>query len=259
MCTDRNRNSAVTATAAVVAASLMLGAVAGCSDDGSTRAVSFASPSADASTAGSVSVVMKADGLTIEPAGAVHAGAGHFHLIADGGCLAKGATIPKDADHVHFGKGQTEGRIYLGPGTHELCLQMGDGTHVALDATDTVKVTVGVTSTSQWCAVAKEVDDLFTAADNSEDDFATKQVSYEQIRRLVAQLTDGLAHVDASVRPQVAQLMDFATTVAETYTEAADEAAAAAAADTAFAQPELPPHSAAAQWILSTCDVDVDS
>jgi hypothetical protein len=258
MCTDRKRKSSVVA-AATVGVSLLLGAVAGCSDDGSTRAVSFLSPPADATIAGSVSVVMEADGLTIEPAGEVHDGAGHFHVIADGGCLAKGATIPKDADHVHFGKGQTEGRIYLAPGAHELCLQVGDGTHVALNATDTIKVTTRVTSTSQWCAVAKEVDDLFAATDNSADDFAVKQVSFEQIRRLVAQLTDGLAHVDASVRPQVAQLMEFATTIAETYTESSDEAAAAAMAESVFAQLELPQNSAAAQWILSTCGVDVDS
>jgi hypothetical protein len=28
----------------------------------------------------------------------------------------------RDADHVHFGGGQSEGTIYLEPGVHELCL-----------------------------------------------------------------------------------------------------------------------------------------
>lgn len=49
---------------------------------------------------------------------------------------------PRDTDYVHFGRGQSDGTVYLEAGTHELCLQVGDGTHVALDVTDTVTVEV---------------------------------------------------------------------------------------------------------------------
>ena len=139
---------------------------------------------------------MTADGITIEAAGEVHSGAGHFHVIADAGCVAEGESIVRDADHVHFGGGQNDGVVYLEPGTHELCLQVGDGVHIALDITDQATVEVGITDRDQWCAVIDEVDELFEAADTSEDEFSVLQVSYENIGRLIAQLDDGLAYVD---------------------------------------------------------------
>ena len=82
----------------------------------------------------------------LEEAGEVNEGAGHFHVIADAGCVDVGDAITKDADHLHFGKGQTSGTIYLEPGSHELCLQVGDGVHEALDVTGTVTIEVGIGS-----------------------------------------------------------------------------------------------------------------
>ena len=129
--------------------------------------MSFSKPADGAHIAGGVLVEMAADGITIEPAGEVHEGAGHFHVIADDGCVDPGAAVPKDADHIHFGKAQTSGTIYLGPGEHELCLQTGDGAHVALEPTDRITVDVGVRDRDEWCAVTKEVDDLFLTADTA--------------------------------------------------------------------------------------------
>lgn len=80
--------------------------------------------------------------LEIEPAGPVREGAGHFHVIIDAACVAVGEAVPRDNQHVHFGKGQTEGQLFLEPGKHKLCLQMGDGAHVALPFTDEIDVTV---------------------------------------------------------------------------------------------------------------------
>ena len=172
---------------------------------------------------------MAADGLTIEPAGEVHEGAGHFHVIADDGCVDPGAAVAKDADHVHFGKGQTEGTIYLGPGEHELCLQPGDGAHVALDPTDTVTIEVGVEDRDEWCGVIGQVDELFSATDNSSDDFAVKQAAYGGITRLIAQLTAAIDEVDADVRDAVAGSLAGASGIAQIFADTADPAAAEAA------------------------------
>ncbi len=89
-----------------------------------------------------VPLTMTAEGVTIEPAGEVHDGAGHFHVMVDVDCVEEGETIPKDDDHLHFGDGSTTSELDLEPGEHTLCLQVGDGEHKALALTHTVQVTV---------------------------------------------------------------------------------------------------------------------
>jgi hypothetical protein len=104
--------------------------------------VSFTAP-ADADTvARRFAVAMQASDLQIEPAGPVREGAGHFHVTIDAGCVAAGQAVPKDEKHVHFGKGQSEGQLFLEPGPHDLCLQVADGAHIALPLTDEISVTV---------------------------------------------------------------------------------------------------------------------
>ena len=107
-------------------------------------AVSFVEPATGATVTSPVKVKMQATNFTIEPAGEVKPGAGHFHIIVDaaGGCLPPGEVIPNDATHLHYGKAQTEAELMLAPGSHSLCLQVGDGAHTALDLTDTITITV---------------------------------------------------------------------------------------------------------------------
>jgi hypothetical protein len=109
------------------------------------QAVKFAEPVDGAKVAGAVKVRMEATGFTIEPAGEVKAGAGHFHIIVDGDCVAPGQVIPKDDTHLHYGMAQTEAELTLAAGSHTLCLQAGDGAHTALDLTD--KITIEVART----------------------------------------------------------------------------------------------------------------
>ena len=225
--------------------------------DGPT--VSFSKPADGAHVAGGVLVEMVADGITIEPAGEVHEGAGHFHVIADDGCVDPGSAVPKDADHIHFGKAQTSGTIYLGPGEHDLCLQPGDGIHVALEPTDRITVDVGVRDRDEWCGVIKEVDDLFLAADTSSDEFAVRQGKYEGIRRLIAQLTDGISQVDATARTAVATSLAQASSIAGTFADAADQAAAEAALQAVYGAEGAKQDPAAVTWIKDTCSVDIDS
>ncbi|MGQ0745120.1 MAG: DUF4399 domain-containing protein [Acidimicrobiales bacterium] len=105
--------------------------------------VRITSPADGATVTGPVKLVMAANGFAIEPAGAVRDGAGHFHVMADVGCVAPGTIIPVGAaDFNHFGKAQTEAELTLAPGQHKLCLQAGDGAHVALDLTHEITVTV---------------------------------------------------------------------------------------------------------------------
>jgi hypothetical protein len=56
-------------------------------------------------------------------------GKGHHHLIIDGSYISKGMMVPKDATHLHFGKGQIADTIALAPGTHTLTLQFANGVH----------------------------------------------------------------------------------------------------------------------------------
>ncbi|MGH3023354.1 MAG: DUF4399 domain-containing protein [Gaiellaceae bacterium] len=105
-------------------------------------AVSIASPEDGATVPATFPVTMEAEGFTIEPAGEVAAGAGHFHLIVDAGCLPGGEQIPADETHVHLADGASETELTLAAGEHTLCLQAGDGQHAALDLTDEITVTV---------------------------------------------------------------------------------------------------------------------
>lgn len=104
--------------------------------------ISFTSPMNGATVTSPVAVTMTASNFTIEPAGDVHAGAGHFHVMVDVGCVAPGTAVPNDDSHVHLGKAQLSTEIVLAPGPHELCLQAGDGAHVALAITDEISITV---------------------------------------------------------------------------------------------------------------------
>ncbi|MGH9275321.1 MAG: DUF4399 domain-containing protein [Acidimicrobiales bacterium] len=241
---------------ALATAIALSGAVAACGDDDDGPTASFATPADGASVAGGVDVELAADGITIEEAGEVREGAGHFHILADVDCTDTGVAIAKDADHVHLGKGQSEGTIYLEPGSHRLCVQVGDGEHHALDVSDTINIEVGIDDMDEWCQVIGEVDGLFTDTDNSSDDFVTKQPAYENIRRLISQLHDRLDLVDADQRDAVTTALDGATEIARILATAADEADAEAQLTPIFTGEDFT--AAAAPWIQETCDVSID-
>ncbi len=71
-------------------------------------------------------------GLTdfgIAPAGVEVANTGHHHLLIDTELADYSQPIPADAQHRHFGKGQTEVELELLPGQHTLQLVLGDYLH----------------------------------------------------------------------------------------------------------------------------------
>lgn len=68
--------------------------------------------------------------MGVAPAGVDKPLTGHHHLIIDAPLPPMDEEIPSDHNHLHFGKGQTETRITLPPGTHTLQLLLGDQNHV---------------------------------------------------------------------------------------------------------------------------------
>lgn len=70
-------------------------------------------------------------GVAIKPAGDPAPNTGHHHLLIDAAGLPPGnLPIPADANHRHYGKGQTEDTIKLPPGDHTLQLDFADTSHV---------------------------------------------------------------------------------------------------------------------------------
>lgn len=69
-------------------------------------------------------------GMGVAPAGIAHPNTGHHHLLIDVATPPKaGEPIPNDAQHRHFGGGQTEVALRLVPGKHTLRLLLGDHLH----------------------------------------------------------------------------------------------------------------------------------
>ncbi|MDX8382886.1 MAG: DUF4399 domain-containing protein [Ghiorsea sp.] len=89
----------------------------------------FISPQDGATVDQSFTIEMGIKGLTVHKAGQLIEGTGHHHLIIDGKAIGEEQTVPKDATHLHFGKGQTQTTITLKPGKHTLTLQFADGHH----------------------------------------------------------------------------------------------------------------------------------
>jgi hypothetical protein len=189
-------------------------------------------PSAGGTAAGGLDVAMRAEELVVEAAGDQRDGAGHFHLIVDSDCAPEGKVLVADANHIDVADGATTATVYLEPGEHELCLQFADGSHAATDVIDRATVTAGVVSVEEWCSVIDEVDALFAQTDNSADPFEVKQIGYENIGRLFAQVSTGLTLLDPDDREAVAADINFGVRIITALTQAADEQAAQAAFDT---------------------------
>jgi hypothetical protein len=70
-------------------------------------------------------------GMGVAPAGVTTANTGHHHLLVDVDTLPPdNQPIPNDANHRHFGLGQTETELTLAPGQHTLQLVLGDALHI---------------------------------------------------------------------------------------------------------------------------------
>lgn len=106
--------------------------------------VFFAEPTNGSFVDSPVAVVMGVEGMEVKPAGEIVPGTGHHHIIVNGDAIAEGGVVPKDTQHIHYGKGETETELELPPGEHTLRLQFANGAHLSygekMSATITVKV-----------------------------------------------------------------------------------------------------------------------
>ena len=72
-------------------------------------------------------------GRGVAPANVNLPNTGHHHLLVDVANLPPmTAPVPADANHIHFGGGQTDTSVTLSPGSHTLQLVLGDHLHVPL-------------------------------------------------------------------------------------------------------------------------------
>lgn len=89
------------------------------------------SPRDGATVGQDVHVVFGVSDIKVAPATDTAPGTGHHHLLIDVEELPPlDAPIPADANHKHYGKGQTEDTIHLPPGDHTLQLDFADYRHV---------------------------------------------------------------------------------------------------------------------------------
>lgn len=92
--------------------------------------VYFIEPIDGATVTSPVHIKFGLSGMGVAPAGTDRANTGHHHLIIDAELPALDKHIPADANHKHFGGGQTETNIELSPGKHTLQLLLGDKSHM---------------------------------------------------------------------------------------------------------------------------------
>jgi hypothetical protein len=96
--------------------------------------VYIVSPKDGATLGQEFTVVFGLKGMGVAPAGTKKEGTGHHHLLIDVTELpTAGQPIPKDAQHMHFGNGQTETTLKLTPGMHTLQLELGDENHIPFE------------------------------------------------------------------------------------------------------------------------------
>jgi hypothetical protein len=109
-------------------------------------AVFIVSPKEGDTVTSPVKVVFGISGMSLAPAGEPVENAGHHHLLIDVDLPENLAMpVPADANHVHFGKAQTETSAELTPGTHTLQLLLGDHLHIPFDpVVSSPKITITV-------------------------------------------------------------------------------------------------------------------
>jgi hypothetical protein len=103
------------------------------------------SPTDGAVVSSPVTVTFGLQGMGVAPSGVDKPMTGHHHLIIDAPLPAGDVPVPKDANHRHFGGGQTEVTIDLPPGKHTLQLLLGDHLHMPHDppvASEIITITV---------------------------------------------------------------------------------------------------------------------
>ncbi|WP_257388565.1 DUF4399 domain-containing protein [Tahibacter caeni] len=94
----------------------------------------FIAPADGATVGKEFTVRFGLKGMGVAPAGVTTDKTGHHHLLIDVTELPPmNQPLPNDAQHKHFGGGQTEATLTLPPGKHTLQLILGDALHIPFD------------------------------------------------------------------------------------------------------------------------------
>lgn len=107
--------------------------------------VSILEPKDGATVKSPVTVKFGVEGMKVVPAGTDEPDSGHHHLFIDSTLEDPSAAIPADANHIHYGKAQTEAQVELAPGKHTLQDVFADKNHIPHDppvVSDVVTITV---------------------------------------------------------------------------------------------------------------------
>ncbi len=107
--------------------------------------VSILEPADGATVKSPVTVKFGVEGMEVVPAGTDKPNSGHHHLFIDSKLDDPNAPVPGDANHIHYGKGQTEVQVELTPGKHTLQDVFADKNHIPHDppvVSDVVTITV---------------------------------------------------------------------------------------------------------------------
>ena len=93
--------------------------------------VYFLLPANGATVSSPVTIRFGLRGMGVAPAGVTNPNTGHHHLLIDVDTVPPdNLPIPNDANHRHFGLGQTETELALPQGQHTLQLVLGDALHI---------------------------------------------------------------------------------------------------------------------------------
>ena len=109
------------------------------------KGVWFVEPQNGATVGQSFKVKFGVKGMDVQPAAeGQNPGKGHHHVLVNLMSKPAGEIIPFDAQHIHFGGGQTEAELKLAPGQYKLTMQFADGYHLSYgkDMAATIEVTV---------------------------------------------------------------------------------------------------------------------
>lgn len=141
-------------TAVVLAASLSIGtAMAGETPSPDGAEVYFVNLADGDTVSAPVTVIFGLKGMGVAPSGTEKEKTGHHHILLNRAPWGEGEEdaemaengLYADENHVHFGGGQTEVSLDLGPGTHTLQLVLGDHNHKPHDppvTTEVITITV---------------------------------------------------------------------------------------------------------------------
>lgn len=113
-------------------------------DDKKTAKVFFEEPKDGAKVKSPVKLVFGVEGMEVRPAGELAENTGHHHVIIDSKHIDEGKAVPKDKQHIHFGKGQTSAEVELPPGEHTLTMQFADGNHMSYGEVMATTITITV-------------------------------------------------------------------------------------------------------------------